>query len=107
MGTKVTPSTNYHPYTDRQTEIVNKWLEGYLRNYVSGQQRAWIKWLHLKEHCYNTTYHMSIRMSPFRALYGYNAPTFVDMVFGDSQEPKAKDWIQDSQAILKALRDNL
>ena len=82
-------------------------LEGYLRNYVLGQQRSWIKWLHLREHCYNTIYHMSISMSPFRALYGYDAPTFMDMVFRDSRAPKAKDWLQDSQGILKALRDNL
>jgi hypothetical protein len=64
-GTELTPSTSYHPQTDGQTEIVNKWVEGYLRNYVSGQQKAWIKWLHLGEHCYNTTYHMSIGMTPF------------------------------------------
>jgi hypothetical protein len=42
VGTKLTPSTNYHPQTDGQTEIVNKWVEGYLRNYVSGQQRTWV-----------------------------------------------------------------
>jgi hypothetical protein len=47
VGTELTPSTSYHPQTDGQTKIVNKWLEGYLRNYVSGQQKAWIKWLHL------------------------------------------------------------
>ena len=65
VGTKLTPSTNYHPQSDGQTEIMNKQLEGYLRNYVSGQQKAWIKWLHLGEHYYNTTYHMSIGMTPF------------------------------------------
>jgi hypothetical protein len=63
---------------------------------VGGQQRAWTKWLHMGEHCYNTTYHMSIGMTPFRALYGYNAPSFVDVVFGDNRAPKAKDWIQES-----------
>eukprot|EP00253_Pinus_taeda_P004243 PITA_04243 len=36
VGTELTPSTSYQPQTDGQTEIVNKWLEGYLRNYVSG-----------------------------------------------------------------------
>ena len=30
VGTNLTPSTSYHPQTDRQTEIVNKWIEGYL-----------------------------------------------------------------------------
>jgi transposase InsO family protein len=78
IGIELTPSTNYHPQTDGKTEIVNKWLEGYLINYVSGQQKAWIKSFHLGEHFYNTTYHMSIRMTPFKALYGYDATTFVD-----------------------------
>ena len=107
ISTELTPSTSYHPQTDGQTEIVNKWVEGYLRNYVAGQQRAWIRWLHLGEYCYNTTHHMSIGMSPFRALYGYDAPSFVEMAFGESRAPKAKDWIQESQDILKALKDNL
>ena len=50
VGTELTPSTSY------------------LRNYIGGQQRRWVKWLHLGEHCYNTTFHMSIGMTPFRAL---------------------------------------
>ncbi|KAH9295309.1 hypothetical protein KI387_038897, partial [Taxus chinensis] len=106
-GTELTPSTSYHPQTDDQTEIVNKWVEGYLRNYVSGQQRAWVKWLHLGEYCYNTTYHMSITMSPFMALYGYEAPNFMDLLFGDNKVPKAKDLLQESQDIMKSLKENL
>ena len=50
---------------------------------------------------------MSIGMPPFKALYSYDATTFSDMVFGDSQAPKAKDWIQESQDILNILKDNL
>jgi len=50
---------------------------------------------------------MSIGMTPFRALCGYDALTFADVIFGDSQAPKAKDWVQESQDILKALKDNL
>jgi hypothetical protein len=37
VGIELTPSTSYHPQIDGQTEIVNKWVEGYLRNYVGGQ----------------------------------------------------------------------
>jgi hypothetical protein len=106
-GTELSPSTSYHPQIDKQTEIVNKWVEGYLCHFVSGQQRAWIRWLHLGEYCYNTTDHMSIGMSPVRELYGYQAPSFVELAFGESRAPKEKDWIQENQDILRVLKDNL
>jgi hypothetical protein len=107
VGTELTPSTSYHPQIDGQTEIVNKWVEGYLRIYVSGQHRKWVRWLHLGEHCYNTNFRMSIGMTPFQALYGYDAPTLVDFIFGERRSPKAKDCITESQEILKVLKENM
>ena len=92
---------------DEQTKIVNKWIEGYLRNYVTGQQNAWIKWLYLGEYCYNNTHHMSIGMSPFKTLYGYEATTFGDLIIQESRVPGAKDFIQQSIHIMKTLKDNL
>ena len=50
---------------------------------------------------------MSIGMFPFRALYGYDALTFIDMIFGDSRAPKANYWIEESQYIFKVFKDNL
>ena len=50
---------------------------------------------------------MSIGMTPFQALYGYDAPTLVDLVFWESRAPNAKDWIIESQEILKLLKENL
>jgi hypothetical protein len=108
IGTELAMSTNYHPQTYGQTEIVNKWVEGYLKNYVGGgQQRTWVRWLHMGEYFYNTTYHMSIRMSPFRALYGYDAHSFIETVFGDNRVSGAKDWVEESQRILQSVRENL
>jgi hypothetical protein len=66
-----------------------------------------MKWLHLGEHCYNTTYHMSIGMSLFRALYDYDALSFIDFAFGESRTPEAKDWLQESKDILRFLKENL
>ena len=106
-GTSLTPSTSYHPQIDGQTKIVNKWLEGYLRNYIISQQRAWIKWLHLSEFYYKTTHHMSIRMSPFKALYGYEAPTFADLLPQESRVPRAQEFVQQSTDILKTLKENI
>jgi hypothetical protein len=50
---------------------------------------------------------MFIGMTPFPALYGYDVPTLVDLVFGERRSPKAKDWIIESHEILKLLKENL
>jgi hypothetical protein len=50
---------------------------------------------------------MSIRMTPFRALYGYATPSFMETMFGDNRAPRSKDWIEESQEILKILKENL
>jgi hypothetical protein len=85
VGTELTPSTSYHPQMDGQTKIVNKWVEGYLRNYVARQKKAWVRWLHLGEYCCNTTHHVSTGMTPFRDLYNYDPLSFVEIAFGDSR----------------------
>ena len=46
-------------------------------------------------------------MYPFISLYGHGALTFADMIFGDSRSPKSKYWVEESQEILKLLKDNL
>jgi hypothetical protein len=71
------------------------------------QQKAWVRWLHLGEYCYNTTYHMSIGMTPFRALYSYDPLSFVELSSVDSRAPVVQDWVQQSQDILRELKDHL
>jgi hypothetical protein len=46
-------------------------------------------------------------MSSFRALYGYDAPSFMEIVFGDNRVLGAKDWVEESQRILQSVRENL
>ena len=74
---------------------------------MSGQQKAWVRWIHLCEYCYNTTHHMSIQMTPFRALYGYNAPSFIDFLMSDVRVPHAGDFLQERKDIVDALRNNI
>ena len=50
---------------------------------------------------------MTIRMTPFQALYGHDASTFAEWIFGNTRAPKAKEWIQEGQDILKILRENI
>ncbi|XP_059070598.1 uncharacterized protein LOC131860232 [Cryptomeria japonica] len=46
-------------------------------------------------------------MSPFNALYGYEATTFRDLITRGSKVPGAKDFIQQSIDIMNTLKDNL
>jgi hypothetical protein len=50
---------------------------------------------------------MFIGMSPFKSLHSYEPLTFVEIVFGDTRAPIAKEWIQESQYIFKELKYHL
>ncbi|XP_059068328.1 methionine--tRNA ligase, chloroplastic/mitochondrial [Cryptomeria japonica] len=41
------------------------------------------------------------------ALYGYEAPNFMDLLLSDSRVPSAGDLLQESQDIVKTLKDNI
>jgi len=75
LGTKLAHSSSYHPQSIGQTEIVKKFLEGYLRCFVSGKQTQCFKWLPLVEWWYNNSFHTTTKMTPFMALYGYHPPS--------------------------------
>jgi len=50
---------------------------------------------------------MSIGMTPFKALYSYDPLSFVEIAFGDSRALMVQDWVQQSQDILRELKDHL
>jgi len=64
----------YHPQTDGQLEVVNICLETYLRCMCSDSPAQWSKWLPLAERWYNSTYHSTIKASPYEIVYGQAPP---------------------------------
>jgi hypothetical protein len=70
MGTQLKFSSAFHPQTDGQTERVNQQLEDMLRACVMDWGSSWSEYLPLIEFAYNNSYHSSIKMAPFEALYG-------------------------------------
>ncbi|KAI3750191.1 hypothetical protein L2E82_20820 [Cichorium intybus] len=70
MGTKLDMSTAYHPQTDGQSERTIQTLEDMLRACVIDFGKAWDTHLPLIEFSYNNSYHTSIKVAPFEALYG-------------------------------------
>nr|CBL94172.1 putative retrotransposon protein [Malus domestica] len=70
LGTNLLYSTAYHPQTDGQSERTIQTLEDMLRSSVLQFGDSWHYRLDLMEFAYNNSFHSSIGMSPFEALYG-------------------------------------
>jgi hypothetical protein len=68
-------SSAYHPQTDSQTERTNQVLEDMLRACALQDQSGWDKRLPYVEFSYNNSYHASLKMSPFQAIYGRSCRT--------------------------------
>ena len=75
LGTKLRLSSAYHPQTDGQTERTIQSLEDLLRACVLEKGGAWDSYLPLIEFTYNNSFHSSIGMAPFEALYGRRCRT--------------------------------
>jgi hypothetical protein len=63
-------SSAYHPRTTGHTERTKQSLEDLLRACVLEQGGNWDRYLPLIEFTYKNSYHDSIGMTPFKALYG-------------------------------------
>ncbi|GKA30987.1 putative reverse transcriptase domain-containing protein [Tanacetum coccineum] len=70
LGTRLDMSTAYHPETDGQSERTIQTLEDMLRACVLDFGKSWDRHLPLVEFSYNNSYHTSIKVAPFEALYG-------------------------------------
>ena len=70
FGTTLHHCTSFHPQTDGQTERVNQVIEDMLRCYMLDFKGGWEDHIRLIEFAYNSSYHASIGIALFVALYG-------------------------------------
>jgi len=70
LGTQLRMSSAYHPKTDGQSEKTIQSLEDFLRTCVLDHLGTWNDVLPPVEFTYNNSYHSSIGMAPYEAMYG-------------------------------------
>ncbi|XP_013583299.1 PREDICTED: uncharacterized protein LOC106292241 [Brassica oleracea var. oleracea] len=70
VGTNLFISTAYHPETDGQTERTIRTIGDMMRICILDWTGRWEKHLPLIEFSYNNSFHSSIGMTPYEALYG-------------------------------------
>ncbi|KAJ4780790.1 polyprotein [Rhynchospora pubera] len=107
LGIKLNLSTAYHPQSDGQVERVNQCVETYLRSMVFNQQKQWAKWIPLAEYWYNTNFHSSLSITPFKALYGYDPPSLPLGSAPKCTVEAVNVVLRDRQQILTDLRSQL
>ncbi|GJY32495.1 putative reverse transcriptase domain-containing protein [Tanacetum coccineum] len=91
LGTQLDMSTAYHPQTDGQSERTIQTLEDMLRACVMDFGKSWDRHLPLVEFSYNNSYHTSIKVAPFEALYGQKCRSPICWVeVGDAQLTSSK-----------------
>jgi len=70
LGNRLAMSFAYHPQTNGQSQRTVQSLEDLLRTFVLDHLGGWDEVLPLVEFTYNNSYHESIGMAPYEALYG-------------------------------------
>ncbi|GKD50758.1 putative reverse transcriptase domain-containing protein, partial [Tanacetum coccineum] len=86
LGTQLDMSTAYHLQTNGQSERTIQTLEDMLRAGVIDFGKGWDRHLPLVEFSYNNSYHTSIKVAPFEALYGRKCRSLICWAeVGDAQ----------------------
>ena len=79
----------------------------YLRCFTSSQPKEWGKWLAWTEYSYNTSWHSTIKATPFAVVYGCDPPTLLTYMLGTAKvEAMEKELVARDQ-VLKELKDHI
>lgn len=100
-------SSARHPQTDDTSKRVNQCMELYLRCFVHNCPNKWAEWLALAEFWYNTSYHSTLKSSPFEALYGHKPRFFGITNVADDTVADLAAWTKDRAAVMESLKHHL
>lgn len=90
-----------------KTEVVNRTIEMYLRCFTSDRPTKWMEWLAWAEYCYNTSFHSSLKATPFQVVYGRPPPQLLSYSPGSTHLDELDIALQSRDALLSSLHKNL
>jgi len=105
--TTLVMSTTYHPQSDGKFEVVNRCFEMYLHCFVYDNPKMWLKLLPWAKFWFNTSYHLSTGMTPFKINYGRDPPKIHKYIVDSTNSPNLQDLLQQRDVALCKLKANL
>jgi hypothetical protein len=107
LMTHLIHSSAYHPQTDGQTERVNQILEDMLRACVMEYPGSWDKNLPWAKFSHNNNYQESLKMAPFKALYGWQCCTPLNWIEPGEKAIFGPDIVVEAEAMVHRIQENL
>lgn len=106
LGTKIAPSTAYHPQTDGQSEIANRKTEEMIRAFANFRKDNWDEHLVDFEVAYNSAINSTTLYSPFYLNYGIH-PKTIPMHTLSSNNPSVAEFLKSVQESSAFARENI
>lgn len=79
----------------------------YLRCFVHACPKKWLDWISFVEIWYNTSYHSTLKKSPFEVLYGHTPRHFGVIDSSSCASADLTTWMQNQELMTKLLRQHL
>ncbi|XP_075499278.1 uncharacterized protein LOC142537666 [Primulina tabacum] len=107
LVSKLAFSTAYHPQSDEQSERVIQILEDLLRSCTIDFPSSWDSKLPLIEFTFNNSYHTTIGMAPYEALYSRKcrSPLYWDEI--GERKLLGPELVQQTADIIEVIRERM
>ncbi|KAF3665496.1 UDP-glycosyltransferase 74F1 [Capsicum annuum] len=107
LGIQVNLSTAFDPQTDGQVERTIQTLEDMLRACLIDFKDSWVDYFPLIEFAYNNSYHSSIQIALFEALYGRRFRTLIGWYKVGETRLFGQDLVHQVMEKVKIIRERL
>ncbi|KAL0293289.1 UNVERIFIED_CONTAM: Transposon Ty3-I Gag-Pol polyprotein [Sesamum calycinum] len=104
LGTKLHFSTAFHPQTDGQSERMIQTLEDMMRVCIMEFKGNWDDHLPLMEFAYNNSFHSSIGMAPYEALYGRRCRSAVCWDIEGLQQVEGPELVEETMEKIQIVK---
>uniref|UniRef100_A0A2N9H589 Tf2-1-like SH3-like domain-containing protein n=1 Tax=Fagus sylvatica TaxID=28930 RepID=A0A2N9H589_FAGSY len=79
----------------------------YLWCFTSANPKQWVCWLAWAEFCYNTSWHSTIKRTPFEVVYGREPPSLLTYISGTAKVVVVEQELLQRDQVLQELKQNI